>query len=242
MNLNDFIKHYDLRKDEIRARLSEFPLVYEQGDLAIFRELCFCILTANTSAKMGITCIEAAGDEILTSDVEGLRGVLCGRYRFWKVRPAYIIHTRDYLMRETGIGMAPLTPRGNANTPHPPLSKGGKGGFSGRTPLRDKIDSLTDFHARRDFFAHNPGVKGLGYKEASHFLRNIGFKGYAILDKHIVNMLFELGVLPTNDKPANRKRYLEIEDKLRDFSKDIGIDMDELDLALWSYKTGVILK
>jgi N-glycosylase/DNA lyase len=235
MNLHDFITHYESRKDEIRARLAEFPLVYERGDLAIFKELCFCILTANTSAKMGITCIEAAGDDILTADVDGLRGVLCGRYRFWKVRPAYIIHTREYLKQETGFG---------TNPPNPPLSKGVKGGFSKKSPspLRDRIDSLTDFRARRDFFAHNPGVKGIGYKEASHFLRNIGFKGYAILDKHIVNMLFELGVLPTNDKPANRRRYLEIEDKLRDFSKDIGIDMDELDLALWSYKTGVILK
>jgi thermostable 8-oxoguanine DNA glycosylase len=55
-------------------------------------------------------------------------------------------------------------------------------------------------------------------------------------------MLFELGVLPTNSKPANRKKYIEIEDRLREFSNEIGINMDEMDLALWSYKTGVILK
>jgi len=219
MKIENLLRHYAERKDEIRARLAEFPLVYKKGDLAIFKELCFCILTANTSAKMGITCIEAAGDEILTADIEGLQGVLCGRYRFWKVRPAYIIHTRDYLKREVGFGMSP---RGN--------------------PLRDKIDSLTDFHERRDFFAKNPGIKGLGYKEASHFLRNIGFNGYAILDKHIVNLLFELGVLPDNNRPANRARYIETEERLRDFSNRTGIDMDELDLALWSYKTGVVLK
>jgi N-glycosylase/DNA lyase len=161
---------------------------------------------------MGVTCIEAAGDEIMTADLDTLQGILCGRYRFWKVRPAYIIHTRDYLNRETGF------------------------------KLRDKIGSLTDFHARRDFFAANPGIKGIGYKEASHFLRNIGFKGYAILDKHIVNMLYELRVLPDNKRPANKKQYILIEDKLRVFSKDVGIDVDELDLALWSYKTGVVLK
>ena len=38
-------------------------------------------------------------------------------------------------------------------------------------------------------------IKGLGYKEASHFLRNIGFPGYAILDKHILNSLREMGVI-----------------------------------------------
>jgi N-glycosylase/DNA lyase len=218
MKPKDLIAHYKEHRDEIRARLAEFPLVYKAGDLAIFKELCFCILTANTSAKMGINCIEAAGDDILTASREDLQNILCGRYRFWKVRPGYIIHTRGYLMAETGLGRR----EGN--------------------PLRDRIKSLTDFQERRDFFADNPGIKGIGYKEASHFLRNIGFKGYAILDKHIVNLMFDLGVLPDNIRPANRKKYIEIEDRLRAFSNDIGIDMDELDLALWSYKTGVILK
>jgi len=212
MTVDDLLRHHKQRKAEIMARLAEFRRVYEQGDLAIFKELCFCILTANTSAKMGITCIEAAGDEILTAGVEGLQGILCGRYRFWKVRPAYIIHTRDYLMRETGFR------------------------------IRDRIDSLTDFHERRDFFAKNPGIKGIGYKEASHFLRNIGFTGYAILDKHIVNLMFELGILPEPKKPANRAQYIAIEDVLRRFAREIRMDMDELDLALWSYKTGVVLK
>jgi N-glycosylase/DNA lyase len=252
MTVDDLLRHYKERRDEIQARLAEFPLVYKQGDLAIFKELCFCILTANTSAKMGITCIEAAGDGILTADLEGLQNTLCGRYRFWRVRPTYIIHTRDYLMKETGFGRYPLTPVSPLPpTPTPafggtlPRRWGGEkesGHIGDGNRLRAKIDSLTDFHERRDFFAANKGIKGIGYKEASHFLRNIGFSGYAILDKHIVNMLFELGVLPTNDKPANRKKYIEIEDRLRVFSNEIGIDMDEMDLALWSYKTGVILK
>jgi len=204
--------HHRKMRPQIRARLREFEEYYKGDDLAIFKELCFCILTANTSAKMGITCIEAAGDEILTADLKELQNVLCGRYRFWKVRPAYIIHTRDYLIREFGFR------------------------------IKDKINSMPDPQERRDFFANNKGIKGLGYKEASHFLRNIGFKGYAILDKHIVNLMHELGVLEDNTRPANRKRYLEIEDTLRGFAKDIKIDFDELDLALWSYKTGVVLK
>ena len=93
-----------------------------------------------------------------------------------------------------------------------------------------------------DFFALNKDIKGLGYKEASHFLRNIGFKGYAILDKHIINSLHEFGILKTNEKPKNNKEYLEIEQKFIYFSKDIGIAMDELDLLLWSRKNGRILK
>jgi N-glycosylase/DNA lyase len=212
MDISDLLRHYKGRKNEIRARLAEFKETWRQGDLAIFKELCFCILTANTSAKMGITCIEAAGDDILTADAEGIRNILCGRYRFWKIRPNYIVHTREYLQRECALKM------------------------------KKKIESLADFHERRDFFADNPGIKGLGYKEASHFLRNIGFEGYAILDIHVVRLLHELGILPEAKRPANRKQYIFMEEKMREFSREIKIGMDELDLALWSYRTGEILK
>ena len=85
-------------------------------------------------------------------------------------------------------------------------------------------------------------VKGFGYKEASHFLRNIGFKGYAILDKHILNSLIEFGVVDEIKMPLNRDRYLGIEGKMKVFSNEIGIPMDELDLLLWSRRNGRILK
>ena len=106
--------------------------------------------------------------------------------------------------------------------------------------LKKKISLLKNINERRDFFVKN--VKGFGMKEASHFLRNIGFKGYAILDKHIINSLYEFEVLKTNEKPKNNKDYLEIEQKFIDFSENVGIDMDELDLLLWSRKNGRILK
>jgi N-glycosylase/DNA lyase len=85
-------------------------------------------------------------------------------------------------------------------------------------------------------------VKGLGYKEASHFLRNIGFKGYGILDKHIVRCLNELGVIDSGKPPTSRGRYLETETRMRQFAAETGINFDELDLLLWSMKTGEILK
>ena len=106
--------------------------------------------------------------------------------------------------------------------------------------LKKKISSTEDRNELRDFFVTN--AKGLGMKEASHFLRNIGRKGYAILDKHIINSLCEFGVLETNDKPKNAKEYLEMEQKFIHFSKDLGIGMDELDLLLWSRRNGSILK
>jgi N-glycosylase/DNA lyase len=104
------------------------------------------------------------------------------------------------------------------------------------------LSSFETAEQRRDFFAANPGVRGLGYKEASHFLRNVGFRGYAILDKHILGRLAEFGVIESPKPPSTKKRYLDLEQKLKHFSERIDIDFDELDLLLWYTKTGEILK
>jgi N-glycosylase/DNA lyase len=108
--------------------------------------------------------------------------------------------------------------------------------------LRERLSGFTDPIARRDWLARERRIKGLGYKEASHFLRNVGFKGYAILDKHILRSLCELGIISSPQPPTTRARYLETEDTLRRFAQDVEIDFDELDLVLWSMKTGEILK
>ncbi len=92
----------------------------------------------------------------------------------------------------------------------------------------------------RELLVNN--VNGLGYKEASHFLRNIGYKDLAILDGHIINSMFELGVFRNDKRPSNRDEYLEIEKEMKKFAKQINIKLDELDLLLWSNKTGEILK
>lgn len=85
-------------------------------------------------------------------------------------------------------------------------------------------------------------VRGLGWKESSHFLRNIGHRNLAILDRHILRNLVRLRVLAELPKTLTAKNYLQIEEKFRKFSKRIGIQMDELDLLFWCMETGQILK
>lgn len=108
--------------------------------------------------------------------------------------------------------------------------------------LREQLRSFRDPFARRDWLATEPRIKGLGYKEASHYLRNVGFKGYGILDKHIVRCLAELGVIDSPKAPTSRNGYLETEYRMRQFAGEVEIDFDELDLVLWSMKTGEVLK
>ncbi len=85
-------------------------------------------------------------------------------------------------------------------------------------------------------------VLGFGYKEASHFLRNIGHLGLAVLDRHILKNLLHLGVLNKIPNVGSRKKYLETEKIFTDFAYSIDIPSEELDLLLWAKETGYVLK
>ena len=94
--------------------------------------------------------------------------------------------------------------------------------------------------ALREWLVKN--VKGLGYKEASHFLRNIGHRNLAILDRHILRNLKKFGAIRKLPKTLTRKQYLRLEKRFQEFADAVGISLDELDLLFWSLETGEILK
>jgi N-glycosylase/DNA lyase len=107
-------------------------------------------------------------------------------------------------------------------------------------PIKRMIDP-TEPEAARQWLVEN--INGLGYKEASHFLRNIGLgQEFAILDRHILKNLVRLQVIPEMPKSMTDKRYLEIEQKMKRFAYDAGIPMGELDLLFWSMETGEVFK
>lgn len=112
--------------------------------------------------------------------------------------------------------------------------------FAGLGGMRKTIDSVPRAKLR-DWLAEN--VMGLGMKEAGHFIRNIGLgKNIAILDVHILHNLLRYGVIDKIPESMSKRRYLEIEEKMRQFSGKVGIPMDELDLLFWSHETGEIFK
>ncbi len=110
----------------------------------------------------------------------------------------------------------------------------------GRVRIKDKIDTR-DIIGARDWLVKN--VKGIGYKEASHFLRNIGYgEDLAILDVHILRNMVRYKVIKNIPKTMSKRIYLELEDKLRVFARGLDINMGELDILLWSNQTGIIFK
>ncbi len=85
-------------------------------------------------------------------------------------------------------------------------------------------------------------VNGLGMKESSHFMRNIGYSGLAILDRHILKNLVLCGLYDAVPKVSSVKQYIGVENEFQHFAEAVGISIDELDLLFWSYETGEILK
>lgn len=206
---------HQARRKEIRARLVEFETVWQEGsDARLWEELVFCIFTAGASARMGLKSIEAVRPLLMNGGQEEMTLALkqAGAHRFPVARPGYIVVARDYLSEHCGMA------------------------------LRERLSGFASAIERRDWLAQEKRIKGLGYKEASHFLRNIGLKGLAILDKHVLRCLADLEVIESPRPPTTRARYLATEEKLREVAQHLEIDFDELDLVFWSMKTGEVLK
>lgn len=85
-------------------------------------------------------------------------------------------------------------------------------------------------------------VDGFGMKEASHFLRNIGLRGLAIIDRHLLTNMIACGIYTEIPSVSTSTKYLDVEQRFADFCHSIGIDMDEVDLLFWCAQTGHILK
>lgn len=99
------------------------------------------------------------------------------------------------------------------------------------------LDAAVASKNPREWLVKN--VKGIGWKEASHFLRNLGFKDFAILDRHVLKILVENKII-AKPKALTKTFYLETEDKLRKVAEKLGISLAELDLYLFYLDAGKV--
>ncbi len=192
-------------KDVVDARIKEFEETCEKPCSEIFKELCFCILTANFTAEKSIKIQEEIGDGFLTLFESQLADKLKELgYRYPNIRAKYIVEARKY-----------------------------------KDSLKETIESFDNEYESREWLVKN--IKGIGYKEASHFLRNIGYKNSAIVDFHIIDLLARCGLIE-KPKTLTKTKYMEIEDVLVKIAAESSINLAELDLYLWYIETGKVLK
>ena len=109
---------------------------------------------------------------------------------------------------------------------------------------RKKIDLLEEILRMSDEFEIRnklvKSFKGIGWKEASHFLRNLGYKNFAIIDRHVLKVLKKFGIIENIPKSLSKKAYLDIENKLRFIAKALNMSLTELDFYLFYISSGKI--
>lgn len=189
----------------VERRLKTFQEAGAGSANDLFKELCFCICTANCSAERGLRAQEGIGDGFYNlPEVElrkRIRKLVC---RFYNNKTEYILEARKH--------------RGDLKR----VLKGSKNGKEAR-----------------EWLVRN--IKGLGYKEASHFLRNVGFEDVAIVDFHIIDLLEREGLVK-RPRSMTRRAYLSLEGALSELAAKAGMNLAELDLYLWYLETGKVLK
>ena len=189
----------------VAERMREFKEVRGKGNEIWFSELCFCILTANSTAKLGLKIQGELGDGFLNLPIGELTRRLKGLgHRFYNKRAEFIVSARGY------------------------------------SRIKDIITEFPETQQAREWLVEN--VYGIGWKEASHFLRNVGFDDVAILDRHILSLLQENGIIKEAPKTLTRRRYLEIEGLFKDLARKVNLSPAELDLYMWCTKTSCVLK
>jgi N-glycosylase/DNA lyase len=221
LKIKDLKKVYREKKKEIKKRLDDFKKIWSDGtDKEIFSELAFCICAFQNKAEYSDEAVRLLRSNgiLLHGSSRKIANILRSRVRFHNQKSRYIVESREYFSENGHLRIKGVLNR-LLNTEKPY-----------NQPLRD-------------WLAENPKVKGLGFKEASHFLRNIGFgDDLAILDRHIMKNLVKYKAIPEIPSSLTRKRYLEIEEKMRRFSLRVNIPMVDLDLLFWSNETGRIYK
>ena len=218
MNREKVKNHYRDNREEIESRLREFRGLREASDERLFQEISFVIFSSQSSAENSWSATQRLGEKgLLEKDKENISRVLRQEEIQYEERKAdYIISNREKLSQPT------------FNDPSTDLK------------LRQQIRP-ENLEKSRKWFAEN--IKGLSWKGASHFLRNTGYgKDFAILSSHTVSVLFDLEVIKASEPPKNAEEYLEMEEKVREFSEEISIDIQALDLVLWSMRTGEVFK
>jgi N-glycosylase/DNA lyase len=199
----------------IKSRLAEFKRLYKTGsDEDVFHELCFCLFTPQSKAKSCWSAVCGLKQKKLL--MAGTHKDIASNItgvRFHNNKSGYVVKARN-LFTDTANGIL---------------------------NIKQRIDSFDNTFNLRDWLVKN--ITGFGYKEASHFLRNIGMgKKIAILDRHILRNLIRYNAIKKIPETITPKLYMQIEQQMLKFADKTGIPADELDLLFWCKQTGEVFK
>ncbi len=203
----------DKIKPDIDNRINEFKLIWKEADeKRLFQELAFCILTPQSKAKNAWRAVSCLYES----------GILFNA-------------TSEKISNELNIV------RFKNNKARYIIDARNLFANSDGFKIKNLLNDAGGVFEKRKWLVKN--VKGIGFKEASHYLRNIGFvENIAILDRHILKNLKIYNVINEIPKSLTFDKYIRIENKMKDFSREINISLEFLDFVFWYKETGEIFK
>ena len=207
-------KIYENIKSRIEERLEEYRKIWRDGDNKdIFCELDYCILTPQSKARNAWKAIsELRDNNLLFTGSEEEILPFLNIVRFNRTKAKNLYILRKQMTDENG-----------------------------KFITKDFFSTFNSAFEMREWIVKN--IRGMSYKEASHFLRNIGFgQELAFLDRHILKNLAALDVIKEVPNTVTPKLYKEIEEKLKEYCKEIDIPMENIDLLLWYLEAKDIFK
>lgn len=207
-------KKYNEIKPDIEKKLNEYKEIWKNGtNEDIHAELSFCILTPQSKARNAWKAITNMRND----------GVLFTGTSEELTEYLNIVRFKNNKAKYLVLLRQQMTNK------------------DGKIITKDFFESFKTVTERRNWIVEN--IKGMSWKEAGHFLRNVGFgQEVAILDRHILKNLVRLEVINEIPKTLTKKLYFEIEEKMKKYCKEVGIPMDSFDLLLWYLEAGEIFK
>lgn len=203
---------YKKMNKEAKKAIKGYKKAWEGSEKEVFAEMAFCLLTPQSKAKNAWQAITTLVENDLLYNGKEEEIVQYLNIVRFKNNKAKYVVEFRNLMTREG-----------------------------KLEPKKILSEIGDVFEKRNWILKN--VKGMGLKEANHVLRNLGFgENIAILDRHILRNLAELNVIDEVPKSMTEKKYYEIEEKMREYSKFSKIPMDELDLVLWYKEAGEVFK
>jgi len=205
-------KSYSERKNIIKDRLKYFKGVWNEDDKRIFSELCFCLLTPQSKAKICDKAIQnlVKTNLLFTGTENDVKDYIIG-VRFNNNKAKYIMQAREIFSNSSSIS------------------------------IKNKLKEFNEPLKLREWLVNNINGFGLK-ESSHFMRNIGMYENITILDRHILKNLNKYNIINEVPNPLTKKQYLEIEEKMKNFAIEIGIPVEEMDLLFWSEETGEVFK
>ena len=184
----------------------------DQSEDSLWRELVACILGSRVRFTAAYAAVERMHEMLLLS---GSRRTTCF----------------DQYEQDTGAALSGGYPFYRIRAKQ--IRRAAEHLYGTRRSIRDVLNAAHDGRGARRLLAAE--VSGLGPKQASLFLRNIGYaKHVAILDVHVLTYMNWVGLTDTPIKSVSTvHKYETLEDAFIEHASSFGSAPDRFDLAVW---------